>query len=1058
MKRPDLASILIIGSGPIIIGQGCEFDYSGTQACKALRKIGHKVILVNSNPATIMTDRDTAERIYIEPLTVASLEQIIARERPNAILGTIGGQTGLNLVIELHEQGILARYNVEMIGATAAAIKKAEDRLLFKNAMDSIGLNSARSAMAFTIDEACQAADSLGYPCVVRPAFTLGGTGGGIVTCQAELEIIVAEGLQSSLISEVLIEESIYGWKEFELEVMRDCNDNVVIICSIENFDPMGVHTGDSITVAPAQTLSDVEYQSMRNAAIAIIREIGVETGGANIQFALNPVDGRMIVVEMNPRVSRSSALASKATGFPIAKFAALLAVGFTLDEILNDITRVTPACFEPSIDYVVTKIPRFHFSKFPNTPAYLGTAMRSVGEVMAIGRTFKESLQKALRSLETKRHGLGFDKGEFTNLDSQELRELLRRPNPERIFAIKQAFVQGFTLDEIHQLTKIDPWFLYQISELVSCFANLTDTPELLWWAKRQGFSDHQLALKFGYKNELDFRQRRLDLGIKPSYKIVDTCAGEFDAYTPYFYSSYEYEDEVEVSARPKILIIGSGPNRIGQGIEFDYACVHAAYACREAGYEAIMVNSNPETVSTDFDTSDRLYFEPVTLEDILNIYEKEQALGVIIQLGGQTPLNLCRSLHACGVKILGTSPESIDIAEDREKFKSLMDKLGIALPPSGIAFTAEEGLAIAADLGLPVVVRPSYVLGGASMGICTSVEDLRRYLALARNEAAEEHPILIDKFLEKALEVDVDAVCDGVRCVIAGIMEHIEEAGVHSGDSACCLPPFSLAPGLIQKISAATTAIALALTIRGALNLQFALKDEQLYILEVNPRASRTIPFVSKATGVPWAKIATQIMLGATLEQLNPQVTQQSFYAIKEAVLPFKKFPGSDPILGPEMHSTGEVMGIDYDLGLAYLKAQYAAGTLLSDEGTLMVVCDESENLRIEELLYGFREIGMKLIKLSPSALNDRERFRTALGQIAQQEIKLLISLPFSTPQPEERTLRLAALARNIPLITTFRASQLALAALCSKRKNPVMTQSMGEFLSSSSARDSC
>lgn len=1048
MKRHDLEKILLIGSGPIVIGQACEFDYSGTQACKALRKIGHKVILVNSNPATIMTDQDTADRIYIEPLTVESLERIIARERPQAILGTIGGQTGLNLVIELHDKGILERYNVEMIGANAKAIKKAEDRQLFKNAMDRIGLNSARSEMAYSLEEARAAAKKLDYPCVVRPAFTLGGTGGGIVQDEEELDIIVAEGLRSSLISEVLIEESIVGWKEYELEVMRDHKDNVVIVCSIENLDPMGVHTGDSITVAPAQTLTDVEYQAMRNAAIAIMREIGVETGGSNVQFAINPQDGRMIVIEMNPRVSRSSALASKATGFPIAKFAALLAVGFTLDEIQNDITRVTPACFEPTIDYVVTKFPRFHFSKFKDTKPHLGTAMRSVGEVMAIGRTFKESLQKGLRGLETSRHGLGFDGKDLTEENLKEIIYKLKTPNPDRIYYLKLGFEQGFTVQQMHEFTKIDPWFLHQINEIVTSYKTITDTREMIYFAKRMGFSDFQLARKLGYPTEYSFRIHRESLGIKPTYKLVDTCAGEFEAYTPYYYSTYEVEDEVKVSNKKKVIIIGSGPNRIGQGIEFDYACVHASYACREEGVESIMINSNPETVSTDFDTSDRLYFEPVTFEDVLNICNKEQPIGVIVQFGGQTPLNLCRSLHAAGVKILGTSPEYIDIAEDREKFKVLMDELKVLQPPSGIVYTQSEGLAVARELGLPVLVRPSYVLGGAAMRICYTEEDVVKYIALAHQEISEDKPILIDKYLEEAIEVDVDGVCDGTQCIVAGMMEHIEEAGVHSGDSACCLPPFSLSEKMLMKIEIATKSIALALKVRGLINLQFAIKNDELYIIEVNPRASRTIPFVSKATGVQWAKIATKILLGATLKDLRPQPTKQKFFSIKEAVIPFKKFSGTDPILGPEMLSTGEVMGVDYDLGYAFLKAQEAAGNAYRAEGNVVILYDESKEQKIQEVVEGFTKFNINVLRVPQKALQEKKNFRSYLQRFEHNDVGLLISLPFKKPSPEEKSLRLAALTRNVPLITTMRACELTLKSIASLRSAAATTKTITEF----------
>jgi carbamoyl-phosphate synthase large subunit len=942
-KRTDLHSILLIGSGPIVIGQACEFDYSGTQACKALKEEGCRVILVNSNPATIMTDPGFADRTYIEPLTVEVLEKIIAQERPEALLPTIGGQTGLNLAIDLAEAGVLDTYGVELIGAKLQAIKKAEDRDLFKAAMRKIGLDLPNSGCAHSLREAEDILQQLGLPLIIRPSRTLGGTGGGIVTSLAEFHALVKWGLDASPTHEVLIEESIAGWKEFELEVMRDGKDNVVIVCSIENLDPMGVHTGDSITVAPAQTLTDKEYQLMRDAALRIIREIGVDTGGSNIQFAVDPETGRMVVIEMNPRVSRSSALASKATGFPIAKIAAKLAIGYTLDEIRNDITRETPACFEPTIDYVVVKIPRFTFDKFPEADDVLGPQMKSVGEAMAIGRTFKEALQKALRSLEVGSYGfeekLQELEAEGRSLEEQ-VRERLRQPKAERLWYVADALRLGMQVADLYQLTKIDPWFLENIAQIVRFEEDIksqrsrSHNPDLVRTAKQMGFSDVRLATLLGC-NEATVRAQREQWGLVPVYKTVDTCAAEFVAHTPYLYSTYEGEDEASPTARRKIVILGGGPNRIGQGIEFDYCCVHAAFALKDDGFETIMVNCNPETVSTDYDTSDKLYFEPLTLEDVLNIVREEQPFGVIVQFGGQTPLKLAVPLERAGVRILGTSPDSIDRAEDRERFKEVLDKLGLLQPPSGTSRSLGEALRIAQEIGYPVLVRPSYVLGGRAMQIVYDETSLQRYMRHAVS-VSPEHPVLIDKFLDDATEVDVDAVSDGQDVVIGGIMEHIELAGVHSGDSACSLPPRTLSQAVQEEIRRQTVILAKELQVIGLMNVQFAVKGETVYILEVNPRASRTVPFVSKAIGVPLAKLAARVMAGKTLRELEfTREIVPPYVSVKEAVFPFIKFPGVDTILGPEMKSTGEVMGVDTSFALAFAKAEIAAGTLLPIQG---------------------------------------------------------------------------------------------------------------------------
>jgi carbamoyl-phosphate synthase large subunit len=930
-KRTDLKSILLIGSGPIVIGQACEFDYSGTQALKALREEGFRIILVNSNPATIMTDPEFSDSTYIEPLKVDILSDIIAKERPDALLPTLGGQTALNRAIELHEAGVLEKYGVELIGAGIDAINKAEDRDLFKAAMSNIGLDLPRSGYAESLDQAWEIARELGFPNVIRPSFTLGGTGGSVAFTEGEFGRLAKWGLDISPVGRVLIEESVLGWKEFELEVMRDGADNVVIICSIENFDPMGVHTGDSITIAPAQTLTDKEYQILRDQSVAIIREIGVDTGGSNIQFAVHPDTGRVVVIEMNPRVSRSSALASKATGFPIAKIAAKLAVGYTLDEIANDITRKTPASFEPTIDYVVTKIPRFTFEKFPGADTTLTTQMKSVGEVMAIGRTFKESLQKAIRSLEIDLYGL--EPRMTTCLEKDKILELLKKPTPDRLWYLADALRQGVAIDEIYEATAIDPWFLSQIQQIVTMedeishpeFLSGENGKENLARAKALGFSDIRLAA-LNSKTEVEIRELRKAHGVRPVFKRVDTCAAEFEAFTPYLYSTYEEEDEADTTDRRKIIILGGGPNRIGQGIEFDYCCVHGVFALKEDGYETIMVNCNPETVSTDYDTSDRLYFEPLTLEDVLEIVDREKPYGVIVQFGGQTPLKLALSLWEAGVPIIGTSPDAIDRAEDRKRFKEVLLKLGLNQPPNDIAHSYAEVIDVARRIGFPVVVRPSYVLGGRAMEIVHNEDDLKTYLTSVV-QASPEHPILVDGYLTGAVEIDVDAVADGEDVVIGGIMEHIEEAGIHSGDSSCSLPPYSLGRCHLDEIRRITRLLALELEVKGLMNLQLALKDGEIFVLEVNPRASRTIPFVSKAIGVPLAKVGARVMAGKKLEELGfTREITPDHVSVKEAVFPFIKFAGVDVMLGPEMKSTGEVMGIDCEFGPAFLKSQYS------------------------------------------------------------------------------------------------------------------------------------
>ena len=934
-KDENIKKILVIGSGPIVIGQGCEFDYSGVQACKALREEGYEVILVNSNPATIMTDPEFAHKTFIEPITPEIVEKIIIREKPDALLPTLGGQTALNTSMELFKSGVLDRHNVKMIGANADAIDKGEDRLRFKEAMLKIGLDLPQSGVAHTMEEAKVICAEIGsFPMIIRPAFTLGGAGGGIAYNKEEFETIVKRGIDLSPVNEVLVEESLLGWKEYEMEVMRDCADNCVVICSIENLDPMGVHTGDSITVAPAQTLTDREYQIMRDASFACIREIGVETGGSNIQFSVDPKTGRCIIIEMNPRVSRSSALASKATGYPIAKIAAKLAVGYTLDELPNDITRVTPASFEPTIDYVVTKLPRFTFEKFPTADPILTTQMKAVGEAMAIGRTFKESMQKALRSLETGRFGFGFDGKGKENPTHEEVERMLHVPNAERIFWLQTAFEQDWTIEEVFEATSIDPWFLEHLKIIVDEGRNLATMD--LRKAKRLGFSDHQIAYAKGVSQD-DIRAERIKAGVIPTYRLVDTCAAEFEAHTPYYYSTYGDENEAKVTDGKKIVILGGGPNRIGQGIEFDYCCVHAAFALKELGYETVMVNSNPETVSTDYDTSDKLYFEPLTLEDVLNICDQEKPDGVIVQFGGQTPLNLAADLERHGVPIIGTSPKSIELAEDRKFFSALLDRIGLKQAEAGTAVNAEEAVIVAERIGYPVLVRPSFVLGGRAMMIVYNSEDLVGYM----NEAVDvspDRPVLVDRFLESAVEVDVDCISDGETSVVGAIMQHIEQAGIHSGDSACVIPAFSLSESIKAQILKAAKDLACELEVRGLMNIQFAVKDEELYVIEVNPRASRTVPFVSKSIGVPLAKLAAKIMVGKTLKELGfTEEILPDHYCVKEAVFPWPRFPGIDIVLGPEMKSTGEVMGIDKDMGMAYAKAQISAFNPLPTKGNV-------------------------------------------------------------------------------------------------------------------------
>ncbi|MFV9473875.1 carbamoyl-phosphate synthase large subunit [Advenella sp. RU8] len=1050
-KRTDIKSILIIGAGPIIIGQACEFDYSGAQACKALKAEGYRTILVNSNPATIMTDPETADVTYIEPITWQCVEKIIEVEKPDALLPTMGGQTALNCALDLAHNGVLAKHNVELIGANEHAIEKAEDRLKFKQAMESIGLESAKSGVAHSMEEAWEVQKNIaaeigtaGFPVVIRPSFTLGGSGGGIAYNPEEFETICRRGLEASPTKELLIEESLLGWKEFEMEVVRDKADNCIIICSIENLDPMGVHTGDSITVAPAQTLTDKEYQIMRNASIAVLREIGVDTGGSNVQFAVNPDNGRMIVIEMNPRVSRSSALASKATGFPIAKVAARLAVGYTLDELQNEITGgATPASFEPTIDYVVTKIPRFAFEKFPQADSHLTTQMKSVGEVMAMGRTFQESFQKALRGLE-----VGVDGLNQKTLDREKLQVELAEPGPERIWYVGDAFAQGFSLEEVQALTKIDPWFLHQIQEIVEIELaleqkTLADLDEnAMRQLKRRGFSDRRLAFLLDV-SESEVRKVRHQLGVRPVYKRVDTCAAEFATKTAYMYSTYEDECEAEPTDKKKIIVLGGGPNRIGQGIEFDYCCVHASLALREDGYETIMINCNPETVSTDYDTSDRLYFEPLTLEDVLEIVNIEKPEGMIVQYGGQTPLKLARALEANGVPIIGTSPESIDVAEDRERFQKLLQKLDLRQPPNRTARTEAEAIAHAAEIGYPLVVRPSYVLGGRAMEIVHEQNDLERYMREAV-KVSNDSPVLLDRFLNNATEVDVDCLADGETVFIGGVMEHIEQAGVHSGDSACSLPPYSLSNEVIEEIKRQTGLMAKALNVKGLMNVQFAIQNGDVYVLEVNPRASRTVPYVSKVTGLQLAKIAARAMAGKTLaEQQIGKEIRPSYYSVKEAVFPFVKFPGVDTILGPEMKSTGEVMGVGETFGEAFVKSQLAAGVVLPESGTVFISVKDQDKAKAVEIAKGLNDLGFKLVATrgTATALEEAGLPVQAVNKVTEGRPHIVdmikngeIAMVINTVEErrnaihDSRTIRTQALAARVTFFTTIAGASAA------------------------------
>jgi len=1051
-KRTDIKSILLLGAGPIVIGQACEFDYSGTQACKALREEGYRVILVNSNPATIMTDPDMADAIYIEPIDWQTVEKIIAKERPDAILPTMGGQTALNCALALDKHGVLAKYNVEMIGATKEAINKAEDRQLFNDAMARIGFEVAKSKTAHTMEEAFAAQKEVGYPTVIRPSFTMGGSGGGIAYNKEEFMEICERGLDLSPTNELLIEESVLGWKEYEMEVVRDSKDNCIIVCSIENFDPMGVHTGDSITVAPAQTLTDKEYQILRNVSLAVLREIGVDTGGSNVQVAINPVDGRLIVIEMNPRVSRSSALASKATGFPIAKVAAKLAVGFTLDELQNEITGgATPASFEPSIDYVVTKVPRFTFEKFPQADDRLTTQMKSVGEVMAIGRTFQESLQKALRGLEIGISGLD----EIIDLNADEaldkIHREMRHPGPDRLRYVADAFRIGMSLTEIHEVCKIDPWFLAQLEDLVlSEKALATKTLSTLktgelYKLKRKGFSDVRLAKLLG-TSETEVRNTRHKQNIRPVYKRIDSCAAEFASDTAYLFSTYEEECEARVSDREKIIILGGGPNRIGQGIEFDYCCVHAALALREDGYETIMINCNPETVSTDFDTSDRLYFEPLTLEDVLEIVHLEQPKGVIVQYGGQTPLKLARALEAAGVPIIGTSPDSIDLAEDRERFQKLLERLNLRQPPNATARSVDQAISAAKELGYPLVVRPSYVLGGRAMEIVVNEEGLQRYMKEAVS-VSNDSPVLLDRFLDDAVEMDVDAIYDGERVLIGGLMEHIEQAGVHSGDSACSLPPYDLSAHLQDQLREQVARMAEALGVRGLMNTQFAIQGEDIYVLEVNPRASRTAPFVSKATGYALAKIAARVMVGQTLAQQG--VTEEripDYYSVKEAVFPFVKFPGVDPLLGPEMKSTGEVMGVGKTFGEAFAKSQRAAGVNLNASGKVLISIRDGDKAKAPEIARMLVDKKYEIVATGGTAKYLKEKgipcelvYKVNEGRpntvdmIKNGQIQLIINTTIGTKAISDSfTMRRAALQNRVPYYTTMAGARAACFAL--------------------------
>jgi carbamoyl-phosphate synthase large subunit len=1093
-KRTDIKKIMVVGAGPIIIGQACEFDYSGTQGCKALKEEGYEVILINSNPATIMTDPEFAHRTYVEPITPEVVAKIIEKERPDALLPTLGGQTALNIAVALAEKGVLNEFKVELIGANLAAIKKAEDRQLFKEAMLKIGLDLPESLTVKTLEEGIGFAENNGYPVIIRPAFTLGGTGGGIAYNRQEFEEILAKGLDLSPIRQCLVEQSILGWKEYEMEVMRDLKDNVVIICSIENMDPMGIHTGDSVTVAPAQTLTDKEYQRMRDASIACIREIGVDTGGSNIQFGVDPKTGRMVVIEMNPRVSRSSALASKATGFPIAKIAAKLAVGYSLDEIFNDITRYTKAAFEPTIDYVVTKIPRFTFEKFPDAEDILNTSMKSVGETMSIGRTFKESYQKALRSMETGHIGLGADGKEFKQgrwvktgarkpgrIPNDVLNAQLGKPTSLRHFFLRQAFWQGYEVDKIYKLSGIDPWFLNEVKEIVDLEKELEKSTskrgklksklpdELLRRAKTLGFSDAQLAFLCGVK-ELDLRRYRKAHRVTPVYKMVDTCAAEFEAFTPYLYSTYELgrsslmgqDGEAKPTKENKIMILGGGPNRIGQGIEFDYCCVHGAFALRADGYEVIMVNNNPETVSTDYDTSNRLYFEPLTFEDVMNIVDREKPKGVIVQFGGQTPLKLAVPLKKAGVPIIGTSPESIDVAEDRKLFGAMLKRLKIRQPDNGIAMNVKQAKPVARKVGYPVVVRPSYVLGGRAMEIVYDESSLDEFVAKAA-EAAPDKPILIDHFLEDALEVDVDCVCDGKEVVIAGIMEHIEEAGIHSGDSACVIPPYTLREDQINTIRKYTKEMALSLKVKGLMNVQYAIKNDMVYVLEVNPRASRTVPFVSKATGTPWAKVAARLMSGKSIGQLKvKEVSYLKHIAVKESVFPFNRFPGVDTVLGPEMKSTGEVMGLDQDFGMAFSKSQMAANSSLPLKGTVFVSVKNKDKRTVIFIAKRLSDMGFKLVATQGTAQaltsngmevtivrKVHEGRPNVVDLIKNGEVQLIMNTPAGKgPRSDDFQIRRTAVVYNVPCITTLSACAAAANGIEAMKKREIRVKSLQEY----------
>lgn len=1068
-RRTDLHRILVIGSGPIVIGQAAEFDYSGTQAIKALREEGYEVVLVNSNPATIMTDPEFADRTYIEPVTPEYVEKVIERERPDAVLPTMGGQTALNVALALADAGVLERYGCELIGANARAIRVAEDRKMFAEAMKKIGLSCPEGRTVSTLDEALAAVDDTGYPAIIRPSFTLGGTGGGIAYNREEFERIVLRGLDLSPVGSVLVERSLLGWKEYELEVMRDHADNVVIVCSIENLDPMGVHTGDSITVAPAMTLTDREYQVMRDAAVAIIREIGVDAGGCNIQFAVNPVDGELIVIEMNPRVSRSSALASKATGFPIARIGAKLAVGYRLDEIPNDITKTTPASFEPVLDYVVVKCPRFAFEKFTTTDPILTTQMKSVGESMAIGRTFKEAFQKALRALENDRYGWTVGDrlldDRFTEISRESVTGAISRPTPERIFQLKHAMQLGMTTSELYTITGIDPWFLDQMRDLVDAETEFAALPEVdsmsMRDMKRMGFSDRQLGVLRG-ESETAAREHRWALGVRPVYKMIDTCAGEFPSSTPYLYGNYEEEDEGRTDGKNKVVILGSGPNRIGQGVEFDYCCVRAALALREQGYETIMVNSNPETVSTDFDISDKLFFEPLTFEDVLEIVHREQPIGVIVQLGGQTPLKLTRRLEAAGVRILGTTPDAIDIAEDRRRFEKLARELGVEQPANGTATSVDEAVTIADEIGYPVLVRPSYVLGGRAMEIVHDAKSLRDYFERAAR-VSEERPVLIDRFIEDAFEADVDALSDGTHVVIGAVMEHIESAGIHSGDSACVLPPYLIPPAAVETMKAHTMAFARALGVVGLINAQYAYKDGVVYVIEVNPRASRTAPFVSKAIGVSLPSVAARLMLGETLEQVGfTTEIIPPYVSVKEAVFPFNKFREFDPVLGPEMRSTGEVMGIDADFGTAFLKSQLAADNALPRSGAIFMTVNDSDKPAAAILARKFHDQAFSIFATSGTAAYLTERgvpvdtvLKVHEGRphgvdlILNGDVQLLINTPLGKhAQMDDERLRQAAIANRVPYTTTLSAANAACEAIAARRTREPSVRSIQEW----------